>query len=95
MEGIIEALSAPADGMKPLEFSSEFSQNFLMQFKACLRKQSLIYWRSPEYNVVRLFFTAIAAVIFGSIFWNVGMKRYIFILGLFQFSVHFKFTFLT
>lgn len=75
VEGIIEALSAPADGMKPLEFSSEFSQNFLMQFKACLRKQSLIYWRSPEYNVVRLFFTTIAAVIFGSIFWNVGMKR--------------------
>ncbi|RLN39044.1 hypothetical protein C2845_PM01G44950 [Panicum miliaceum] len=75
VEGIIEALSAPADGTKPLEFSSEFSQNFLTQFKACLRKQSLIYWRSPEYNVVRLFFTAIAAVIFGSIFWNVGMKR--------------------
>uniref|UniRef100_K4AIA6 ABC transporter domain-containing protein n=1 Tax=Setaria italica TaxID=4555 RepID=K4AIA6_SETIT len=75
VEAIIEELSAPADGMKPLKFSSEFSQNFLTQFKACLRKQSLIYWRSPEYNVVRLFFTAIAALIFGSIFWNVGMKR--------------------
>ncbi|CAL4924482.1 unnamed protein product [Urochloa decumbens] len=75
VEEIIEALSTPADGTAPLKFSSEFSQNFLTQFKACLRKQSLIYWRSPEYNVVRLFFTAIAAVIFGSIFWNVGMKR--------------------
>lgn len=75
MEAIIEELSDPADGMKPLKFSSEFSQNFITQFKACLRKQSLIYWRSPEYNVVRLFFTAIAALIFGSIFWNVGMKR--------------------
>jgi hypothetical protein len=75
VEAIIEELSDPADGVKPLKFSSEFSQNFITQFKACLRKQSLIYWRSPEYNVVRLFFTAIAALIFGSIFWNVGMKR--------------------
>ncbi|XP_062201348.1 ABC transporter G family member 51 isoform X2 [Phragmites australis] len=75
VEEIIEELSIPAAGTEPLKFSSEFSQNFMIQFKACLRKQNLIYWRSPEYNVVRLFFTAIAAVIFGSIFWNVGMKR--------------------
>ncbi|KAL5225223.1 hypothetical protein ABZP36_011862 [Zizania latifolia] len=72
---LIEELSIPASGTEPLKFSSEFSQNHLTQFTVCLRKQSLVYWRSPEYNVVRLFFTAIGALIFGSIFWNVGMKR--------------------
>ncbi|KAL6643455.1 hypothetical protein ACP70R_018221 [Stipagrostis hirtigluma subsp. patula] len=75
VEDLIKELSIPSAGTEALKFSSEFSQNFLIQFKACLRKQSLVYWRSPEYNAVRLFFTAIAAVIFGSIFWNVGMKR--------------------
>ncbi|KAG8091552.1 hypothetical protein GUJ93_ZPchr0012g20034 [Zizania palustris] len=72
---LIEELSIPASGTEPLKFSSEFSQNHLTQFTVCFRKQSLVYWRSPEYNVVRLFFTAIGALIFGSIFWNVGMKR--------------------
>ncbi|XP_066345250.1 ABC transporter G family member 51 isoform X1 [Miscanthus floridulus] len=75
VEELIKESSIPAIGTEPLKFSSEFSRNFLTQFKACLRKQRLVYWRSPEYNVVRLFFTAIAAIIFGSIFWNVGMKR--------------------
>ncbi|KAG0526217.1 hypothetical protein BDA96_06G126400 [Sorghum bicolor] len=75
VEELIEESSIPAIGTEPLKFSSEFSQNFLTQFRACLRKQRLVYWRSPEYNVVRLFFTAIAAIIFGSIFWNVGTKR--------------------
>ncbi|KAF0930606.1 hypothetical protein E2562_033770 [Oryza meyeriana var. granulata] len=75
VEDLIEELSIPAVGTEPLKFSSEFSQNRLTQFLACVRKQSLVYWRSPEYNVVRLFFTSVAALIFGSIFWNVGMKR--------------------
>ncbi|KAF2912943.1 ABC transporter G family member 51 [Oryza sativa Japonica Group] len=75
VENLIVELSIPASGTEPLKFSSEFSQNRLTQFMVCLRKQSLVYWRSPEYNVVRLFFTSVAAIIFGSIFWNVGMKR--------------------
>ncbi|XP_052169343.1 ABC transporter G family member 51 [Oryza glaberrima] len=75
VENLIVELSIPASGTEPLKFSSEFSQNGLTQFMVCLRKQSLVYWRSPEYNVVRLFFTSVAAIIFGSIFWNVGMKR--------------------
>uniref|UniRef100_A0A0E0M6E0 ABC transporter domain-containing protein n=1 Tax=Oryza punctata TaxID=4537 RepID=A0A0E0M6E0_ORYPU len=75
VEDLIVELSIPASGTEPLKFSTEFSQNRLTQFMVCLRKQSLVYWRSPEYNVVRLFFTSVAAIIFGSIFWNVGMKR--------------------
>lgn len=74
-EDLIEQLSIPDSGTEPLKFSTEFSQNCLAQFRVCLCKQGLLYWRSPEYNVVRLFFTALAALIFGSVFWNVGMKR--------------------
>lgn len=62
--------------MEPLKFSSKHPQDSLTQFKICYWKQNLVYWRSPKYNVVRLFFTTFAAFIFGSVFWNVGLKRY-------------------
>ncbi|CAI0540634.1 unnamed protein product [Linum tenue] len=35
----------------------------------------LVYWRSPRYNVVRLFYTMLAALILGTQFWGVGSKR--------------------
>ncbi|XP_020113539.1 ABC transporter G family member 51 [Ananas comosus] len=75
VDALIQELSIPPTGTEPLKFSSEFPQDSLTQFKVCYQKQNLIYWRSPQYNVVRLFFTTMAALIFGSIFWNVGSKR--------------------
>ncbi|KAH7554031.1 hypothetical protein JRO89_XS12G0099400 [Xanthoceras sorbifolium] len=38
-------------------------------------EQNLVYWRSPQYNAMRLCFTTIAALIFGSVFWDIGSKR--------------------
>ncbi|GAY38373.1 hypothetical protein CUMW_036200 [Citrus unshiu] len=37
--------------------------------------QNLVYWRSPQYNAVRLAFTTVAALILGSVFWEVGSQR--------------------
>ncbi|KAK1311612.1 ABC transporter G family member 31 [Acorus calamus] len=74
VEDLIQRLSVPAAGTEPLKFESKFSQDTLTQFKLCLWKQNLVYWRSPHYNVVRLFFTTISALILGSVFWNVGSK---------------------
>ncbi|KAF2312567.1 hypothetical protein GH714_035098 [Hevea brasiliensis] len=39
------------------------------------RKQNLVYWRSPQYNAVRIFFTVLAAFILGSVFWKTGSER--------------------
>ncbi|KAJ4751592.1 Pleiotropic drug resistance subfamily G protein [Rhynchospora pubera] len=75
VESLIQELSKPADGTEPLNFPSKFAQNNLDQFKICYRKQNLVYWRSPQYNVIRLFFTTMAAIIFGTVFWNVGSQR--------------------
>ncbi|PQP96196.1 ABC transporter G family member 31 [Prunus yedoensis var. nudiflora] len=44
-------------------------------FWICLWKQNLVYWRSPQYNAMRLIFTTISALIFGSAFWDIGKKR--------------------
>ncbi|KAG9455141.1 hypothetical protein H6P81_008045 [Aristolochia fimbriata] len=75
VEALIQELSVPPPGSQPLKFATQYSQNSLTQFKICLWKQNLVYWRSPLYNVVRLFFTTLSAVILGTIFWDIGLKR--------------------
>ncbi|GAV89910.1 ABC_tran domain-containing protein/ABC2_membrane domain-containing protein/PDR_assoc domain-containing protein [Cephalotus follicularis] len=75
VEASIKHLSTPLAGSEPLKFASTYAQNNLTQFWTCLWKQNLVYWRSPQYNAMRLVFTTISAVIFGTVFWNVGLRR--------------------
>lgn len=75
VEASIKHHSVPPDGAEALKFDSTYSQDKLSQFFTCLWKQTLVYWRSPHYNAMRLCFTTIAALIFGSVFWDIGMKR--------------------
>ncbi|GAB2234955.1 hypothetical protein Droror1_Dr00004228 [Drosera rotundifolia] len=75
VEALIEHSSIPPAGSEPLKFDSEFSQDMLSQFWICLRKQKLVYWRSPQYNAVRLFLTTVIGIILGTIFWGIGSKR--------------------
>ncbi|OIW00175.1 hypothetical protein TanjilG_29165 [Lupinus angustifolius] len=71
---LVRELSQPWPGSSDLHFSTRFSQNILGQFMACLWKQHLSYWRSPEYNLTRFIFMVAAAVIFGAVFWQKGNK---------------------
>ncbi|KAH9313294.1 hypothetical protein KI387_028329, partial [Taxus chinensis] len=71
---LIKEISTPAPGSQDLHFKSQFSQPFSIQIVACLWKQQLSYWRNPQYNVVRFFFTLICALLFGTIFWKMGSK---------------------
>ncbi|KAJ4749523.1 ABC transporter G family member 36 [Rhynchospora pubera] len=71
---LIKKLSVPSPNSKDLHFKTKYSQPFYIQFMACLWKQSWSYWRNPPYTAVRFFFTTIIAVLFGTIFWNVGSK---------------------
>ncbi|XP_028784726.1 ABC transporter G family member 31 [Neltuma alba] len=75
VEQSIKEFSHPPPGSEPLKFDSMYSQNLMTQLSLNLRKQNLVYWRSPQYNAVRLFFTTVSALIFGSVFWEAGSKR--------------------
>lgn len=75
-KGLIMELSTPPAGSKDLYFSTKYSQTFFTQCMACLWKQHLSYWRNPPYSAVRLLFTTIIALLFGTIFWDIGSKRY-------------------
>ncbi|KAK9282226.1 hypothetical protein L1049_005140 [Liquidambar formosana] len=71
---LVRELSFPAQGSSELHFSSRFPQNGWEQFKACLWKQHLSYWRSPKYNMVRLTFVTTASLLFGALLWRKGQK---------------------
>ncbi|KAM0951253.1 putative ABC-type xenobiotic transporter [Dioscorea sansibarensis] len=71
---LVKQLSLPPPGSRELHFPTRFAQNSLVQFKACLWKQYLSYWRSPSYNLARLIFMFFTSVIFGLLFWNHGKR---------------------
>ncbi|KAM5579169.1 ABC transporter G family member 29 [Rosa sericea] len=74
-KALIKELSKQPPGAKDLYFATQYSQSSLQQFKSCLWKQWWTYWRTPDYNLVRFFFTLAAALMLGTMFWKVGTKR--------------------
>ena len=47
---------------------------FLMDYAQCAWKQFWAYWQSPSYNLVRLSFRFLTALLFGTICWQQGKK---------------------
>src|ERR1044072_4146955 len=75
-KALVRELSIPPPEAKDLYFPTQYSESTWGQFKSCIWKQWLTYWRSPEYNLVRFFFTLAAALMVGTVFWRVGKKRF-------------------
>ncbi|KAL1544680.1 transcription factor [Salvia divinorum] len=73
-KALIKELSVARPGTKDLYFSTKYSQSFLTQCIACLWKQHWSYWRNPPYTAVRFLFTTFIALIFGTMFWDLGSK---------------------
>ncbi|AAF71978.1 Putative ABC transporter [Arabidopsis thaliana] len=71
---LIKELSQPAPGSKDLYFPTQYSQSFLTQCMASLWKQHWSYWRNPPYTAVRFLFTIGIALMFGTMFWDLGGK---------------------
>ncbi|EEF43177.1 ATP-binding cassette transporter, putative [Ricinus communis] len=71
---LIKQLQKPMPGSKELQFSTRFPQNGWEQFKACLWKHHLSYWRNPSYNLTRIVFMIAGSIIFGALFWQQGKK---------------------
>ncbi|KAL2642881.1 hypothetical protein R1flu_010468 [Riccia fluitans] len=74
-KALVKELSVPNPNSKDLWFPSKYSQSLWKQFTSCLWKQHLTYWRSPDYNAIRILFTFMASLLFGTIFWGLGKER--------------------
>ncbi|XP_031265611.1 ABC transporter G family member 33-like [Pistacia vera] len=71
---LVRKLIQPAQGSKELHFSTRFPQNEWEQFKACLWKHHLTYWRSPNYTLARLALVTISSFLLGAVLWQKGQK---------------------
>ncbi|XP_024044579.1 pleiotropic drug resistance protein 3 [Citrus clementina] len=71
---LVKQLSSPSLGSKDLHFPTHFPQNGWEQFKACMWKHNLSYWRNPSYNLIRIVFTCAMSLLFGILFWQKGKK---------------------
>ncbi|XP_068663114.1 pleiotropic drug resistance protein 3-like [Aristolochia californica] len=71
---MVNQLTMPPPRTEELCFPTPFPQNGWEQFKACLWKQSLSYWRRPSYNLARLTFLSAASMCLGAVFWKQGKK---------------------
>ncbi|KAG2536935.1 hypothetical protein PVAP13_9NG237000 [Panicum virgatum] len=67
---LVEQLSNPLPNSENLCFSYRFPQNRWRQFKACLWKQNITYWRSPQYNLNRMVMTLVIALTFIVLYWR-------------------------
>ncbi|TQE09771.1 hypothetical protein C1H46_004545 [Malus baccata] len=71
---LITELSTTASDSKDLHFPTQYSQPFLTQCIACLWKQHWSYWHNPLYTAIKLIYTTFVAMMFGTMFWNLGSK---------------------
>lgn len=74
-KALVQELSKPAENAVDLSFPTQYSLSYFSQLTSCLWKQQITYWRSPNYNNVRLMYSFIASLFFGTLFWQVGRKR--------------------
>ncbi|KAE9446707.1 hypothetical protein C3L33_21390, partial [Rhododendron williamsianum] len=72
-QALVNSLRIPPDS-KELHFATRFPQNGWGQFKSCLWKQHLSYWRSPSYIFNRYMYSLIASLLYGILFWDQGRK---------------------
>ncbi|KAL4434347.1 hypothetical protein ABPG75_000788 [Micractinium tetrahymenae] len=57
---------------QPLAVASQYAASYGVQRKMLLKKFMMVYYRSPQYNFVRLAMTAIIALIYGITYRNQG-----------------------
>ena len=73
-EQIIQEGSQPEAGTAPLKFDTVYARSLLQQYRICLWKFNITYWRTPNYNATRFSFSVAVALIFGACFWKLGGK---------------------
>ena len=74
MEQIIQEGSQPEEGVAPLKFDTVYARSLVQQYRVCLWKFNITYWRTPNYNATRFSFSIAVALIFGACFWKLGGK---------------------
>ncbi|CAI5523264.1 unnamed protein product [Closterium sp. Naga37s-1] len=75
IEALIQESSEPPEGEPDLFFPMQHPTTPLSQFAAHLWKRHLVYWRMPDYNGARFFFSFFMALLIGGVFFGFGHTR--------------------
>ncbi|KAK9815874.1 hypothetical protein WJX72_011087 [[Myrmecia] bisecta] len=69
----IDQLATPPPGSQPLSFKTAYAAGFLAQYRECLLKYFITYWRSPTYNMNSRFgMSIIIALVLGTLYLRKG-----------------------
>ncbi|KAL6780792.1 hypothetical protein ACKKBF_B11655 [Auxenochlorella protothecoides x Auxenochlorella symbiontica] len=74
-EKLIEAAHAVAPGMPDLQYADMEVSGAWVQLGHLLRRNFVMYWRAPDYNITRFGVTLLVAFVFGSLAWEQGEAR--------------------
>lgn len=74
MEETIQKGSEPDPETPVLKFDTVYARSALQQYRICLWKFNITYWRTPNYNATRFSFSLAVALVFGACFWKLGGK---------------------
>lgn len=62
-EELIERHKVPKEGSTPIHCDKPYPNSYLKQTKLLLWKFNLVYWRTPQYNAVRIAFTSLFGLV--------------------------------
>ncbi|KAL6781800.1 hypothetical protein ACKKBF_B09460 [Auxenochlorella protothecoides x Auxenochlorella symbiontica] len=75
LQKLLAAEAEPREGVPDIDYSALHIAAPMEQFRVNLRRNFLMYWRLPEYNITRFASTILIALVFGSMFWRLGSDR--------------------
>lgn len=62
---LIDEFCSIATESNLISFPSKYATSTKTQLKAVVKRVATIYWRSPNYNLIRLIVSAVIALLFG------------------------------
>ncbi|CAI5534888.1 unnamed protein product [Closterium sp. Naga37s-1] len=75
IESLIQESSEPPEGEPDLFFPTQHPTTPLSQFATHVWKRHLMYWRMPDYNGARFYYSFIMALLIGGVFFGFGNTR--------------------
>ncbi|KAK2077910.1 hypothetical protein QBZ16_003778 [Prototheca wickerhamii] len=75
VDATISEFENPREGIPDIDLAQLSPPGLGVQFRCCLRRNFVQYWRLPEYNITRFASTILIGLVFGTMFWRKGSDR--------------------
>ncbi|KAK9815219.1 hypothetical protein WJX72_000157 [[Myrmecia] bisecta] len=73
-DALVAEYSQPSERYPTVHFDTVYAKPRLTQYLVLLKRLSICYWRTPDYNWIRLLITIILGFVLGTLYWRLGNK---------------------